>query len=93
MRVTRTLRTVKVADGRGRSVEAIVRVREIDARVAGQGAVLRTEEPVTLLVRDRDTLRRVAMPEKRGGFPALAWMAAPVAAMVIARVCRPRRSR
>ena len=84
------LRTVKVADGPGRSVEAVVRRRGIDLRADGRGFVFQTEEPVTLLVRDQDTLRRISMPERNEGVPAVAFLAAPIVAMVVARMFKPK---
>lgn len=91
MRRINELRTVKVADGPGHSVEAVVRVRGIDAMAGGRGFVLHSEEPVTLLVRDRDSLRRVAMPERNDGMSPVAFLAAPIAALAIARMFRGRR--
>jgi hypothetical protein len=88
---TDELRTVKVADGLGRSVEAVVRRRGIDARAGGRGFVFQSEEPVTLLVRDRDTMRRISMPERNEGVSAVAFLAAPIAAMVVARMFRPKK--
>jgi hypothetical protein len=90
-RWTKELRTVRVADGPGHSVEAVVRVSGIDARIDGRGFVFQTEEPVTLLVRDKDSLRRVQMPERDEGVPAIAFLAAPIAAMVIARMFKARK--
>jgi hypothetical protein len=88
---TNELRTVQVADGPGRTVEAVVRRHGIDARADGRGFVYQSEEPVTLLVRDRDTLRRISMPERNEGVPAMAFLAAPIAAMVVARMFRPKK--
>jgi hypothetical protein len=91
MRRIDELRTVKVADGAGHSVEAVVRVRGIDAMVRGRGFVFQSEEPVTLLVRDRDSLRRVHMPERKEGPSPAAFLAAPVVAFVVTRMFRPRK--
>lgn len=93
MRVNNELRTVTVSRRPGRTVEAVVRRRGIDARVGGRGIVLQAEEPVTLIVREPDTLRHVAMPERQARGAAFAFVAAPVAAAIIARILRPRRSR
>lgn len=88
---TDELRTVRVADGTGRSVEAVVRRRGIDARAGGRGFVFQSEEPVTLLVRDQDTLRRISMPERNEGPSAIAFLAAPIVAFTIARMFRPKK--
>ncbi len=88
---TDELRTVPVADGPGRTVEAVVRRRGIDVRAGGRGVVFQTEEAVTLLVRDRDTLRRISMPERNEGPPAAAFLAAPIAAIVLTRMFRAKR--
>lgn len=87
------LRTVTVSSRPGRTVEAVVRRRGIDARVGGRGFVFQTEKPVTLIVREPDTLRRVAMPVTDDRGRMLALVAAPAAAALIARMFRPRRSR
>ena len=82
---------MKVADGAGHSVEAVVQVRGIDGTAGGRGFVFQSEEPVTLLVRDRDSLRRVQMPERNDGPAAAAFLVAPIVAFAIARMFRPRR--
>lgn len=85
------MRTVKVADGAGHSVEAIVRVRGIDGMANGRGFVFQSEEPVTLLVRDKDSLRRVQMLERNDWPPAAAFLVAPIVAFAIARMFKPKR--
>lgn len=87
------LRTVMVSSGPGRTVEAVVRRRGIDIGVGERRLSIQSEEPITLIVREPDTLRRVAMPATDDRGRMLALIAAPIAAMLTARMFRPKRSR
>jgi len=93
VRVKNELRTVTVSSRPGRTVEAVVRRRGIEARLGTTDFLVQSEAPVTLIVREPDTLRRVAMPATEDRGRMVAFVAAPVAAAVIARMFRPRRSK
>jgi hypothetical protein len=65
------LQNVVVAAGHGRSVEGIVRVRGIDARVDGKGFVFEEQVPVGVVVRTHSGMQRITVP-RYDAFPGIA---------------------
>ena len=92
MRHLDELRTVTISTANDRTVEGQVRVRGIDARAGGRGFVFERREPVSLLIREQGSLRRVALPQTRHSGLAAAWIAAPIAACIAKRLVARRRS-
>jgi hypothetical protein len=72
------LHNVKVSDRRGRTVEGIVRVRGIDARVAGKGFVFEQQVPVGVMVHTHSGVQRIAVPRYDAGRGLALALAAPV---------------
>jgi hypothetical protein len=91
MRRVDELRTVTISTAAGRTVEGQVRVRGIDARAGGRGFRLERREPVSVLIRENGSLRRVALPRPERRALAI-WIAAPVAALIARRIVARRRS-
>lgn len=88
MRILNETRTAPVAYARGRRIEAIVRVRGVDARVGGRGFSYQRHEPQAIILRGEDDIARVAIP---GHAMNLAGAAAPVAIYLLARALVKRR--
>lgn len=87
------LRTVTVSSRPGRTIEAVVRRRGIDVGFGERRFTVQSEEPVTLIVREPDTLRRVAMPQTDDRGRMMALVGAPLAAVFIGRMFRANRSK
>jgi hypothetical protein len=92
MKLRNELEHVVLADSRGRSVEGVVRVRGIDARFAGRGLILQSQEPVAVLLRSPAGVSRMAMPAPSLA-PAAAMMAAPALYLAVSRILRKGRRR
>ena len=82
--------TVPLGRTQGRSIEAVVRISGIDARVGGRGFVYERRDPQAVIVRGEDDLSRIEV--RTAGAP-VARLAAPVAAYFLARVLLRRRRR
>jgi len=91
MRRLDDVHTVTISTAGGRTVEGQVRVRGIDARAGGHGVRFERREPVSLLIREGGSLRRVALPPPQRG-PLAIWIAAPLAALIARRLVARRRS-
>jgi hypothetical protein len=94
MRLLNELRTVTISETAGRRVEAVVRVRGVDLRdVEAQGLHVEQQEPMQVVVREADTVRWLNLPPKEGARTLAMFVAAPIAARVLARMLKARRSR
>lgn len=92
MRLVNELRNIRLQAGAGRSLEAVVRVRGIDARLDNRrGFVCGNHEPVALVVHGQQTFRRVSFPARENSRAALLFIALPVAAYIVARLVTGRR--
>jgi hypothetical protein len=80
--------TVTLGRSRGRSVEATVRRRGIDARVDGRGFLYERRDPQALVLRGEDDVTRLALPKEPGN---LVRFAAPVLAYAVVRSLVRRR--
>lgn len=87
------LRTVTVSSRPARTIEAVVRRRGIDVGFGERRLSVQSEEAVTLIVREPDTLRRVAMPQTDDRGRMMALVGAPLAALLVGRLFRAKRSR
>jgi hypothetical protein len=88
MRILNETRTAPVAYSRGRRIEAIVRVRGVDARVGGRGFAYQRHEPQAIILRGEDDIARVTIP---GRAMNVAGAAAPVAIYLLSRALVKRR--
>ena len=93
MRVHSELQNVRIADGPGRTVEGIVRVREVDARVHGRGFVYQRQQPIGVVVHTRSEVQRVALPRNGAFASAAAALAGPVLFLATKRFFRKGRRR
>ena len=84
------VRRQRVAYHGGRPVDGEVRVRGFDLQVAGRGIVVERREPVAVVVGAGERESRYGMPRERA-VPTAAFLIAPVAAFVFARILSPRR--
>jgi hypothetical protein len=88
--VKNDLQSVRLETGDDRRVDALVRVRGIDARANGRGFLYERHHPVALLVDEHGRQRRVEFPAEGGIHPA--FYVAPVAAYLAVRMVLRRRS-
>lgn len=92
MRLRNEVRRVHIATMPGREVEALVRVRGIDARAAGRRFVAGSEDPMTLIVRGPEGEVRTSLGTRPP--PSAVIAIAPVLAYTIGRfIVRKRRRR
>jgi hypothetical protein len=87
VKLTNEHRHVPVSLRDGRQMEGIVQVRGLDLRVRGRGIVIERRRPVAVVVRTRDTLRRLAIDESHSAVPLLV-AAMPLASLAMRRLMR-----
>jgi len=92
MRLVRDEYTVEVARDMTRTVEGVVRVRGIDARVAGRGVVVERRDPQAVIVRDGGRVTRLTIPPSQRAGMLLAFALVPVAGMFVRSALASRRS-
>ena len=90
MTLLNDLRRQRVAYAQGRTVDGEVRVRGLDLHVAGRSIVVERRVPVAVVVMDGGRESRYRLP-REPGIPAVAFVAAPIAAFVVARIFSPKR--
>jgi len=88
MRILNETRTALVAYTRGRRIDAVVRVRGVDARAGGRGFAYQRHEPQAIILRGEDDISRVAIP---GHAMNVAGAVAPVAIYLLSRALVKRR--
>jgi hypothetical protein len=88
MRILNETRAAPVAYSRGRRIEAIVRVRGVDARAGSRGFSYQRHEPQAIILRGEDDIARVAIP---GPTMNVAGAVAPVAIYLLSRALVKRR--
>jgi hypothetical protein len=91
MRVRNEVRRVHIATLPGREVDALVRVRGIDATAGGQGVVAGSEDPLALIVRTPEGERRMQIETRQPPVAAIAVV--PVLAYTLGRFIVRRRRR
>ncbi len=88
MRILNETRTAAVAYARGRRIEAIVRVRGVDARAGDRGSSYQRHEPRAIILRGEDDIARFAIP---GHSMNVVGAVAPVAIYLLSRALVKRR--
>jgi hypothetical protein len=91
MQITREDVAVPVARDASRSVDGVVRVRGIDATVAGRGAIIQWREPHAVVVRDGDRVTRLAVPATDRAGMLVAFVLAPVASYLLSKAFSGKR--
>jgi hypothetical protein len=87
------LHNVSISDGRDRFVEGVVRVRGIDAFVAGRGLRIEQRDPVAVVVQTSTGVQRHALP-RYDAFPSVAAaIAGPALFLATKRFFRKGRRR
>ncbi|HEY7801363.1 MAG TPA: hypothetical protein VIE40_01695 [Dehalococcoidia bacterium] len=87
MKLTNEHQRVPVPLPDGRQMEGIVQVRGLDLRVRGRGVVVERRQPVAVIVRTPDTLRRLTIDESHSAVPLLI-AALPLASLTMRRLMR-----
>jgi hypothetical protein len=93
VRLRNELHNVSVSDGRGHSVEGVVRVRGLDARVNGRGFVLERRQPVGVVVHTASGMQRMALPRSDATAGVAAVIAGPLLFLAIKRFFKKGRRR
>lgn len=93
VRVRNELQNVSVSGGRGRSVEGVVRVRGVDARVNGRGFVLERRQPVGVVVHTSSGMQRLTLPRQDATTGIAAVLAGPLLFLATKRYFRKGRRR
>jgi hypothetical protein len=91
VRLRNELHNVSVSDRRGRSVEGIVRVRGVDARVNGRGFVLEQRQPVGVVVHTSSGMQRLALPRHDAAGGAAIALAGPLLFLATKRFLKKGR--
>jgi hypothetical protein len=86
--LTSTIVRIPIAASAERSVDALVRVRRLDARIAGRGIVLERCTPASITIRDGATIRSLPLPRPGISASALLFGAAPLIARLLTRAAR-----
>ena len=92
MQLVRDEYTVEVARDATRTVEGVVRVRGLDARVAGRGGVIEWRDPHAVIVRDGGRVTRLTVPVQQRAGMLLAFVLVPVAGVFLRNALASRRS-
>jgi hypothetical protein len=87
------LQNVRVSDRNGRTVEGVVRVRGVDARVGDRGVLVKMQDPVAVVVHTPSGVQRHALP-RYDAFPGVAAaIAGPALFLATKRFFRKGRRR
>lgn len=89
MRIINDLSPITVSSDARRTIDAVVRVRGVDATAGGRGVRAEQHTPVAIIVRDEHGVRRIALPQHSSH--TLAFLAAPVAAFALIRAMKWRQ--
>jgi hypothetical protein len=93
MRLLNEERVHQVSTAGDADITAYVRVRGVDGRAAGRGVLLEQHDPVRLVVRDHGGERSVDIAPADEGWRTAAFIAAPLAALILGRIIRRRGGR
>ncbi|MEX2226186.1 MAG: hypothetical protein WEB52_07040 [Dehalococcoidia bacterium] len=93
MKLHNELHNVTVADGPGRSVEGVIRVRGLGMQVRGRGVTFRQQQPVGVVVHTRSGVQRLALPRDDAVPGVAAALAGPILFLATKRFLKKGRRR
>ena len=88
MKIRNDLTTVVISRAPHRTLEGVMRVRSLDARIGGRGLVVHQQEPVAVVVRDGAGVRRATLRERPNVSFTAAFLAAPALYMIVRRMVK-----